>query len=90
MYRTPEPVAVAVEPGATSPSSTLFAVFPNPASDRITIRGANIGEPVVLYDMVGRAVYSALIPAVIDVSELPMGVYIVRVGAKSQLITIRR
>lgn len=73
LYRTPDPVAVAVEPGATSPSATPLVVFPNPASDRIAIRGANIDEPVVLYDMVGRAVSCTVIPAAIDVSALPMG-----------------
>ena len=94
VYRTTDPVVVASEPEAPPVHmEENLVVYPNPASDRIAIETAGLGEQVVLYDLLGRVVSRARLSsgkASLDVAALPLGVYVVRVGGKSRLITIRR
>ncbi|MCH8030426.1 MAG: T9SS type A sorting domain-containing protein, partial [Bacteroidetes bacterium] len=94
VYRTTEPVVVANEPEAPSaPTAERFVVYPNPATDRITVEANGLGEEVVLYDLLGRAVRRARLvagKAVLDTARLPAGVYVVRAGGESRLVTVRR
>ena len=94
VYRTTEPVVVANEPEAPpSPVAERLVVYPNPATDRITVETNGLDEEVVLYDLLGRAVRRASLVAgktVLDTSALPAGVYVVRVGGESRVVTIRR
>ncbi|MCH7639796.1 MAG: T9SS type A sorting domain-containing protein, partial [Bacteroidetes bacterium] len=93
VYRTTEPVVVANEPEAPpAPAAKRFVVYPNPATDRITVTASEIDGDVVLYDVLGRAVRRARLvagKAALDTSRLPAGVYVVRVGGESRLVTIR-
>jgi hypothetical protein len=59
-------------------------IYPNPATDIVTIDGINANETVIITDLSGRIVGRAL-PLhngwqTINVSGLPSGVYLVRVG----------
>ena len=93
VYRTTEPVVpVANEPGPELPEpATEFQIYPNPAADRITVEASGMDEEVVLYDLLGRVVRRGRVvagKAVLDTARLPVGVYVVRVGGKSQLVTV--
>ncbi len=90
VYRTTKPVVVANEPPLPAPTTKTIAVYPNPAEDRITVEGIEQGEEVVLYDVLGRAMLRSRTPTDIDVSALPPGVYVVRVGGESRLVTVRQ
>ena len=75
--------------------TNLLSVYPNPASKYITIRGVSSGSNISLYGMDGRKyreVRSSGGYVTIDISELPKGIYIARVGGrnttKSYLITV--
>ncbi|MDR2853982.1 MAG: leucine-rich repeat protein [Prevotellaceae bacterium] len=56
-----------------------ISISPNPARDFVTIDGIQSGETVTIIDLQGRTVLSAQ-TATINVSALPQGVYLVRVG----------
>ena len=91
VYRTTEPVVVANEPDVPEPpSETEMEVFPNPAASRISVRAFVPGTEITLYDILGRAVLRSSTPMSVDVSALPPGVYVVRAGGQSRLVTIRR
>ena len=94
VYRTTEPVVVATEPEAPElPGVEFLVVYPNPATDRLTVEASGMGEEVVLYDLLGRAVRRARLvagKAVLDTARLPAGVYVVRAGGESRLVVLRR
>ncbi len=91
VYRTTEPVVVAGEPDAPpEPITEQLVVYPNPATDKISVEGVALGEEVVMYDVLGRAVLRTRTPADIDVSGLPPGVYVLRVGGESRLVSVQR
>jgi len=92
VYRTTEPVVVANEPEVPPPPvEERLVVYPNPATDRITVEASGPDGEVVLYDVLGRAVHRARLvagKAVLDTSRLPVGVYVVRVGTLTQHVTL--
>ena len=94
VYRSTEPVVVANEPEAPPlPAAERLIVYPNPATDRITVEASGAGEEAVLYDLLGRAVRRARLvagKAELGTGRLPAGVYVVRAGGESRLVTIRR
>ncbi len=91
VYRTTEPVVVAGEPEIPpAPTAERLVVYPNPATGRITVQGVEPGEEIVLYDVLGRAVLRSRAPTDMDVSALPPGVYVLRVGRESRAVTVRR
>lgn len=61
-------------------------VYPNPASDRVTIlTGRHDAENVVIYNINGSVVMSqqVVMQATMDISHLPHGVYVVKCGARA-------
>lgn len=68
-------------------------VYPNPASDQLTIDHINIGTEVQLFDLIGRQVYTTKTAGnrqVIDVHELQAGVYVLQLTNKiGQKETVR-
>lgn len=61
-------------------------VYPNPASDRVTVlTGRNTPETVVIYTMNGSVVKTqqVTLEGSLDISGLPQGVYIVKCGARN-------
>jgi len=72
------------------PGGPDLHVAPNPARDLVHITAAR--EPVVMYDLFGRVVWrgSAHGTMTVDLSSVPVGVYIVRSGDTTQrLLHIR-
>src|SRR5690606_16319245 len=71
-------------------SANLIEVYPNPASDIITIKVENAGKIQVL-DMTGRLVYNVGTTigkeSVVDVSKWSAGVYLVRVEVLGEVWT---
>ncbi len=73
---------------ADAPANTLM-LWPNPATDQLTISGDAPGETVTVFDGLGRAVLTvarptAGAPVVVRVGALPAGVYTVRVGTATR------
>jgi hypothetical protein len=67
-------------------------VYPNPANDFITIRNPEEIQSIEIYDLAGRAVYSADTRALesrVDVSGLIQGIYILRVTANNAPINTK-
>jgi len=73
---------------------TVFNIYPNPAQDFVTVRGADLknGGTVVFLDALGKEVKRASVKSAsnsISVSELKRGVYFVNIhgqnGAKSNI-----
>ena len=58
-------------------------LYPNPVSNRLRVEGANSSKYQV-YDLLGRPVLQGVILDEIDVSELPSGTYILRIGNESR------
>jgi len=69
-------------------------LYPNPASNEVTVTGIDGSEAVVLEDIDGR-VWSAPIRAIgkdfrIDISPIPNGMYFLKVGDQRRRIVIHR
>ena len=67
-------------------------VFPNPATDRLTIlTGRQTPEEVVLYTIEGREVArkTIVMEATIDISHLPKGIYVAHCGARNTKVVVR-
>lgn len=62
-----------------------LAVYPNPSPGRVHVRAA---QPAELYDLLGRRVASGLLGSV-DLSHLPVGVYLLRAGGVVQPLVRR-
>jgi hypothetical protein len=66
-----------------------ISVYPNPASDRIFIEGEDF-DAVKLYDILGKEVLSSNKTKEVDISNLPNGIYNVRIMANNKAIAIRK
>ncbi len=88
-----EHVCSFVERETTTQARTLFTLSANPATDRVVVTQTlgNISLTYELYDLLGTQLRFEKIGLsfVIDLSELPTGTYIVKVGATSQLLVVR-
>ncbi len=84
----------AVEPGAPQADEAL-RVWPNPASAVLHVEAPGADE-AVLYDVLGREVLRIRLGGTADgvteadVSSLAAGVYVVRAGSQSTVVTVRR
>jgi hypothetical protein len=74
------------EMGVETLQATSLQIYPNPATDIVTIDGIQAGETVTITDLQGRIVGALRATPLhnggqtINVSGLPSGVYLVRVG----------
>jgi hypothetical protein len=70
---------------STNPTSTAlpFSVFPNPAMEKLYIRGANFSGCELL-NTSGKVVFHSREP-VLDLSHLPGGLYFLRIAGDSQV-----
>ncbi|MDR2824882.1 MAG: T9SS type A sorting domain-containing protein [Prevotellaceae bacterium] len=66
-----------------------MSVYPNPASDRIFIEGENF-DAIKLYDILGKEVLSSNKTKEINISNLPNGVYSVRIIADNKTIAAKK
>lgn len=77
-------VVVATEPDVP-PADVRLAVYPNPANDYLTIEAD--AEDIEIVDVLGRVVLRTEQAGRIDVSGLPVGVYVVRAGNATRRFT---
>lgn len=73
-----------------SESDKKMRVFPNPASDKVTVTGADLPAAFSLYNMAGQLVLSGKVNAQqpeIQVGILPVGTYILKVNSKANSFT---
>ena len=81
------------------PQTSGFSVYPNPASDRVTLDGLNADERVEVLDLSGRVVTQALKHSgnqaitqssnntiTLDISHLPAGTYLVGPAGSKKII----
>jgi hypothetical protein len=64
-------------------SSPSLEVFPNPAVSRVILRGCEAGQTVVMCDITGRELsrfVAGAAPVALDVSGLPVGIYLLHCG----------
>ncbi len=59
----------------STPKSSLFLAFPNPAKDVLLIQTSMVNYQIKLFDSVGRLLYSGAGSRSLDLSHLPAGVY---------------
>lgn len=86
------PVTIMLQFSATagiddfSGDKNTWALYPNPAKDELNISAtADLADSITtIYDLTGRVVYTAKFSAAVNVSALPAGVYIVRIGTESR------
>ncbi|MDR1583099.1 MAG: T9SS type A sorting domain-containing protein, partial [Prevotellaceae bacterium] len=69
---------------ATIPANSSITIYPNPATNQLKIKNYELrdGDKVEIYNMLGQQQPSILNPqfSIIDISSLPSGMYIIRVG----------
>ncbi|KMQ59307.1 hypothetical protein ACM46_19450 [Chryseobacterium angstadtii] len=71
-------------PLATSDvTKSKIQIFPNPVSDVIRISGIENGQSVQIYNVDGRLVKSDAFDSKVDVSQLPAGVYVLKISTKN-------
>ncbi|MFK8165136.1 MAG: T9SS type A sorting domain-containing protein [Lewinella sp.] len=77
-------------PVAVVRSAEEVTAFPNPASDRLFVRGAAAGTQLTILDLNGRVINrSQASNASLDVSTLSPGTYLVRVAGPTGVETLR-
>lgn len=67
-------------------SSDILSVFPNPVTDKLTVKG-NVNATITIRSIDGRIMKSAMNVSSIDVSEIPNGIYIVTLEERSNTST---
>ena len=70
----------------TDAGTRPVALYPNPASTTVTVRGAGPGEEITLTNAVGQTVRRQRATAeavLVSTADLPAGIYSVRVGARA-------
>jgi hypothetical protein len=69
-------------------NSGFLTIYPNPASDKLIIQSDEEIQSIAMFDFLGRLVYMeggiALLNKSIDVSELPSGLYTLRLMIRGQ------
>ncbi len=81
-----------VIPGFEDLSEAGITMFPNPASDNLTILGLKENSSVRILNTVGQLVYSSLIEgskAMINVSSFDDGVYILQIDLNGKIVTTK-
>ena len=81
-------VIVANEPEVPEPSEFSLKVYPNPVIGYLTVETE--AEEITIVDVLGRVVMRMQPTQPVNISDLAPGVYVVRAGNRSRLITIRR
>ncbi len=85
------PGFVAGAPGLPERPKMALRVFPNPASSSITVQTKF--DLITIVDVLGRRVLAASSDdweVTIDIRGFPSGVYVVRAGSQSRIISVRR
>jgi Leucine-rich repeat (LRR) protein len=77
---------------AVKSDAAIVKVYPNPAQDHLTISGISQKQPFSIVDGNGRIVIKGLVTdkQQIDITNLGVGRYVVRVGEESSSVLIHR
>lgn len=68
--------------GIQEVSKGKIQIFPNPVSDFIQISGINDGQIMQIYNIDGRLISSEIFNSKINVSQLPSGVYVLKITTR--------
>jgi hypothetical protein len=76
-------------------ASTSISIYPNPASTSINLQMNNdfIGKDFIIYDAVGKVILKDKITSTlhtIDISELAVGSYILRIDSMNKLFNVSK
>ncbi len=69
-----------------------FSIFPNPANHMFTIQNTDVNDAIIVYDLVGKKVYSNFASSTlhnVDVSNWRKGVYLVEVNGDKQKVIVQ-
>ncbi|MDR9397598.1 MAG: T9SS type A sorting domain-containing protein [Salibacter sp.] len=66
-------------------------VYPNPANDRVFIKGINNATPYEFYSLTGEVVKTGTLQAngVIDVNQFSSGVYLLKIGEQTEKVIVQ-
>ncbi len=67
------------------PENGALTLFPNPATNYVTVHSPDLGKTATMYDIQGNVVKSFIIDSqshAMDISDLSTGIYFVRIGAE--------
>ncbi|MCK9290119.1 MAG: T9SS type A sorting domain-containing protein, partial [Bacteroidales bacterium] len=75
--------------GLLTPSANQLVVYPNPARDKLTIKGFETGT-IEIYDLTGKLLHHTQIQdGTIDISTLEQGIFLIMLKTKDQTFTTR-
>lgn len=77
------------ELGVDEVNSKLFRIYPNPATDVISIAGVDENTQVSIFDLNGRKLQQRQNTQQIDVSNLQSGIYLVEISSTAKRQTLR-
>jgi hypothetical protein len=77
--------------GLGEESSPIVTVYPNPANDRVFIKGINNATPYEFYSLTGEVVKTGTLQAngVIDVNQFSSGVYLLKIGEQTEKVIVQ-
>ncbi|MDR9487968.1 T9SS type A sorting domain-containing protein, partial [Salibacter sp.] len=77
--------------GLGEESSPIVTVYPNPANDRVFIKGVNNATPYEFYSLTGEVVKTGTLQAngVIDVNQFSSGVYLLKIGEQTEKVIVQ-
>jgi len=86
-YYNTEPL---VDTKVQIPTTSNIVVFPNPATNILTIQGLESATKVDVYSLLGVKVTSALVTDKLDVSKLKHGAYLLQTANNKQTLFIKK
>lgn len=71
---------------ANTDAQVAFSIYPNPAGNILNIVSENVNETIIITDLSGKTVHveqANLKQSSINISHLPEGIYIIKIGCKT-------
>lgn len=65
--------------------TSLYTIFPNPASDKIFVSGLTAGS-IILYNSIGSIVFESAVSNILDISFLTSGIYFVHMLDRNRTV----
>ncbi|WP_299312168.1 carbohydrate-binding protein [uncultured Aquimarina sp.] len=75
------------------PENIQIKAFPNPVDDLVTISGAEKGDHIIFYNLLGKVVSTKTISGqkeVINLSNIPSGIYLAKILGKGVIKVIKK
>ncbi|MBQ4819028.1 family 16 glycosylhydrolase [Aquimarina sp. MMG016] len=73
-------------------NENIVGLYPNPARDIVTVTGHDLGEKIVIYNLLGKTIKSVETKSneeLISITNLEAGIYIISIGNKTKLQLIK-